>query len=163
MSVPACRHVARPAPSGKGSCALRASISPSISKGRTEVEPSCSASALSNRLDRRRNRAARLLPRHRFAAAPLAPGAGTSRPRRGASKHGVDLVSFCACPGPTVVPQRQHLVCHRRATRWPPSLSRQQNLSSFQRWACLCNPLHRANTRSSGPPCSTPDRRSQRG
>jgi hypothetical protein len=46
--------------------ALRAPINRSVSKGRTEVEPSCSASASSSRPDRRRNRAARLLQRRRL-------------------------------------------------------------------------------------------------
>jgi hypothetical protein len=46
--------------------ALRAPINPSISKGCTEVEPSCSASVSSSRRDRRRNRTARLLQRRRL-------------------------------------------------------------------------------------------------
>jgi hypothetical protein len=56
-----------------------------------------------------------------IAAAPLSPGAGTGRPRRGASRHGSHLVSSCAHPAWTVVPysQRGHPMCHRCATPWP--------------------------------------------
>jgi hypothetical protein len=45
---------------------VRAPINPSVSKGCTEVEPSCSASVSSSRRDRRRNRTARLLQRRRL-------------------------------------------------------------------------------------------------
>src|SRR5450755_2896410 len=53
-----------------------------------------------------------------IAAAPLAPGAGTGRPRRGASRYGSHLVSSAARPARTVVPysQREHPMRHRRAT-----------------------------------------------
>ena len=37
-------------------------------------------------------------------------------------------------------------MCHRCATPWPSSFPRQRNLSSFRLCACLCNPLHGANT-----------------
>jgi hypothetical protein len=46
--------------------AVRAPINPSVSKGCTEAEPSCSASASSSRPDGRRNRPARLLQRRRL-------------------------------------------------------------------------------------------------
>ena len=74
--------------------ALRAPINPSVSKGSTEVAPSCSASALSSRPDRPRNRAARLLQRRRLQQ-HRSPRAGTGRLRRGGLKHGVYLVSLC--------------------------------------------------------------------
>jgi len=54
--------------------AVRAPINPSVSKGSTEVEPSCSASALSNRPVRRRNGAARLLQRLRLQPHRSLPG-----------------------------------------------------------------------------------------
>jgi len=45
-----------------------------------------------------------------IAAAPLAPGAGTGRPRRGASRYGWHPVNLCAHLAQTVVPssQREH-------------------------------------------------------
>jgi len=54
--------------------AHRALISPSVSKGRTEVDQICSASASSSRLDRRRNRPARLLQRRRLQQHRSLPG-----------------------------------------------------------------------------------------
>jgi hypothetical protein len=117
------RHGARPAPSGKGSRCSRTDQSLGLERphqggaellgleqpaGRTADTIGCSA---------------------RFSAvdcssAALTPGAGTGRPRRGASRYGSHLVSSCAHPAPTVVPssQREQPMCHRRATPWPPSL-----------------------------------------
>jgi hypothetical protein len=78
--------------------ALRAPINPSVSKGRTEVEPSCSAS-VSGGPDRRRNRTARRLQHRRLQQHRSLLGLEPVD-HLAASGVGWHLVQFVRTPGP---------------------------------------------------------------
>jgi hypothetical protein len=115
--------------------AVRAPINPSISKGRTEVEPSCLASASSSRPDCRRNGAARLLQRRRLQQHRSI--LGLEPVDHVAARQGLGGIWFSSCAHSAWMvvsySQRGYQMCHRRATPRSPSFPRQRNLSSFQR------------------------------
>ena len=80
--------------------AVRAPINPSVSNGRTEVEPTCSASAGPAGCSTPTQQGCAAASAPSIAATPLAPGAGTSRPRRGRVKARVASGQLVRTPGP---------------------------------------------------------------